>query len=566
MSSIDLIAALIPAPQQPAKKAQVLPGAKPVVAEPRDFSAHLSADDTKPQVDQNADDRTPVGDVPQDDMPDKFCNDSCATDAAGKNDSADSSQDTNDAQASQPSSVADNSQQIIVSNALASVLVSAQVNVQADAEQQPVSFSPLSPIAPGAVDAGLAQDVAAAPLSLISLSPISSLPVAQAEGVAPTANASAEDGAAAPALSAFAQDLIQDPVPDLLQNPGAPAAAPQNALSSVSQKNAGASIAQATGQVPVQVTVKTSEAQVQAAPQIVAQLVAVQAANSDQADPDAPVTDPATAADPSIAAASANSKVKISAETKPDTAAPDNFAEIPAAQVQTQAPEQKSLGPGKPKNLVAQNGEIDAAKTPVDPADKDMPAVKTDGPSPAVQLVKTDAPVATAHQPAHPQVPPQAILHAHAAPHVQMQQVLRAPMAMERVPFEIAIAAHRGEKEFEIRLDPPELGRVDVSMSVDKSGKVATHLIVERSETLDQLRKDAPNLERALQNSGLKTDSNSLQFSLRDQNAQNFSGGQHDGFARRNIPKIDLGELNGWAAPRMAALDAGRGAGLDMRI
>ena len=137
---------------------------------------------------------------------------------------------------------------------------------------------------------------------------------------------------------------------------------------------------------------------------------------------------------------------------------------------------------------------------------------KEAGPGPGLQTVKADisTPVITPpHQPgvqaahAHQQLTAQ--LQAPLAADIQ-QDIARAGVALQRVPFEIAVRAHKGEKEFEIRLDPPELGRVDVSMSVDKHGKVATHLVVERSETLDQLRKDAPNLERALQNSGLKTD------------------------------------------------------------
>jgi chemotaxis protein MotD len=103
-------------------------------------------------------------------------------------------------------------------------------------------------------------------------------------------------------------------------------------------------------------------------------------------------------------------------------------------------------------------------------------------------------------------------------------------------------------------------------MSVDKNGKVSTHLIVERSETLDQLRRDAPNLERALQNSGLKTDSGSLQFSLRDQNAQNFAQQNDDAVTRRGAMHVELHETTSLALPRAAYLGAARGAGIDIRI
>jgi flagellar hook-length control protein FliK len=82
---------------------------------------------------------------------------------------------------------------------------------------------------------------------------------------------------------------------------------------------------------------------------------------------------------------------------------------------------------------------------------------------------------------------------------------------------EIAAQARSGKNHFEIRLDPPELGRIDVRIEVDKDGQVTSHLRVERAETLDLLRRDAPALERALQQAGLKTSDGGLQFSLRDQ-------------------------------------------------
>ena len=84
----------------------------------------------------------------------------------------------------------------------------------------------------------------------------------------------------------------------------------------------------------------------------------------------------------------------------------------------------------------------------------------------------------------------------------------------ERV-VEIVSRAEAGLKRFDIRLDPPDLGRIDVRLDVDNNGRVTSRLIVERAETLDLLRRDAPQLERALQQAGLKTDGG-IDFSLRD--------------------------------------------------
>ncbi len=91
------------------------------------------------------------------------------------------------------------------------------------------------------------------------------------------------------------------------------------------------------------------------------------------------------------------------------------------------------------------------------------------------------------------------------------------PLQAAALAIEIAARAKDGMRQFEIRLDPPELGRVDVKLNVDKSGHVNTHLTVDRPETLDLLRRDAQGLERALQQAGLKTSDGNLEFSLRQQ-------------------------------------------------
>jgi flagellar hook-length control protein FliK len=133
------------------------------------------------------------------------------------------------------------------------------------------------------------------------------------------------------------------------------------------------------------------------------------------------------------------------------------------------------------------------------------------------------------------------------------------------VAVEIAARAHAGSNRFEIRLDPPELGRIDVRLDVDRDGHVTSRLVVDRPETLDALRRDAPGLERALQQAGLKTSDNGLQFSLRD---QSFAGG-HQAFQQQQtttptfISDSDLGPVDGLQAAYGRVLRAG---GLDISV
>jgi flagellar hook-length control protein FliK len=94
---------------------------------------------------------------------------------------------------------------------------------------------------------------------------------------------------------------------------------------------------------------------------------------------------------------------------------------------------------------------------------------------------------------------------------------------LSEIAVTIAAQARSGKSRFDIRLDPPELGRIDVQLNVDRSGNVSSRLIVERPETLDLIRRDALQLERALQDAGLNT-GNGMQFSLADQGFANRNG------------------------------------------
>jgi flagellar hook-length control protein FliK len=134
---------------------------------------------------------------------------------------------------------------------------------------------------------------------------------------------------------------------------------------------------------------------------------------------------------------------------------------------------------------------------------------------------------------------------------------------------EIAAHAHAGKNRFEIRLDPPELGRIDVRLDVDHQGKVTSHVVVDRVETLDILRRDAPELERSLQQAGLKTADNGLQFSLRDHGG--FGGqnpypnnGSPAGATRAIIPDRELPPVDATTASYGGAI--GASAGIDIRV
>lgn len=113
---------------------------------------------------------------------------------------------------------------------------------------------------------------------------------------------------------------------------------------------------------------------------------------------------------------------------------------------------------------------------------------------------------------------------AQAGAAAQHNQHLR-PTPLQMLPIEIGMQALRGTNSFQIRLDPAELGRVDVKLEVNKQGEVSAHLIVERPETLQMLRRDSTTLQYAFEQAGLKSSQDGLSFSLKGegQNGQQQS-------------------------------------------
>ncbi|WP_269580555.1 flagellar hook-length control protein FliK [Roseibium sp. Sym1] len=138
-----------------------------------------------------------------------------------------------------------------------------------------------------------------------------------------------------------------------------------------------------------------------------------------------------------------------------------------------------------------------------------------------------------------------------------------------QVAAEIARNLKNGQTHFQMRFDPPELGRVEVNMRVGADGSVQAHLIVDRPETLDMFLRDQRGLERALEAAGLNPDSDNLQFSLKQDGGQEFASGQGD----REQPAGPGGsgsEVDAETEPEMTdrvrlMLAAQRG-GLDMKV
>lgn len=118
---------------------------------------------------------------------------------------------------------------------------------------------------------------------------------------------------------------------------------------------------------------------------------------------------------------------------------------------------------------------------------------------------------------------------------VKLAVVTREGQTAEMQTLALHIAARwaKGESRFTIRLDPPELGPIDVNLNVNRHGHAQAVLAVEKPQTLDLLLRDAPTLERALKDAGLELGGN-LSFSLKEDARQNFA--HEDQYSPRSRP------------------------------
>jgi chemotaxis protein MotD len=77
---------------------------------------------------------------------------------------------------------------------------------------------------------------------------------------------------------------------------------------------------------------------------------------------------------------------------------------------------------------------------------------------------------------------------------------------------------------------------VTIEVEATKDGQLKASIQADNPAALEVLRKDAPQLERSLQESGYKLDHQSLSFSLRDQSQGGKGEGNGQGRANNAAP------------------------------
>jgi len=150
----------------------------------------------------------------------------------------------------------------------------------------------------------------------------------------------------------------------------------------------------------------------------------------------------------------------------------------------------------------------------------------------------------------------------------------RAPIVPphEQVAVHVRKAVDDGQNQITIRLNPTELGRIDVKIELNRDGSLRASFAAEQANTLEALRNDSRQLERALQEAGLKPDAGGLNFSMRGdnrENAQAFAdlGREQRGRANWGDDTAD-NSANAAPAPIQANYRAARRAagGLDLAV
>lgn len=101
-----------------------------------------------------------------------------------------------------------------------------------------------------------------------------------------------------------------------------------------------------------------------------------------------------------------------------------------------------------------------------------------------------------------------------------------------------ASGSDKAKQELSVQLDPPELGRMQIHLSMEKGEAMKVHLVADTQETLNLLQRDSHALKSALDNAGIQMDNSSLSFDLSSGNQsfnQLLGGSQQDNQSGRNL-------------------------------
>lgn len=337
--------------------------------------------------------------------------------------------------------------------------------------------------------------------------------------------------------------------------------APATALVSTAAPIKTAPKADASAARPAQAkTAKGATEKTEAAPATVAaNAVAEVAAPAPQEQNATPITLAANLA--------AQDTVKSGGDAKPETV--EGVQAAPAHAAPPQQPHRAS--PTAPP-LPAPKTQPQANSSDAKPRDDS----KTLPPADALKQAKQDFAPATPKTLAAPMTQPAAVsAHpqlaspvAQAATTATDARTQTAPVAAQ-VGGEIIRRFNGQDTSFQLRLDPPDLGRVDVRLDVSRDHRVTAVISADNPQALSDLARGVRDLQQALQSAGLDLADDGLRFDL-SSNGQGNSFAQaqaqqeQSNFRAANTALAEPSIAPEITASRPLSIDSWRGARVDV--
>jgi hypothetical protein len=231
-----------------------------------------------------------------------------------------------------------------------------------------------------------------------------------------------------------------------------------------------------------------------------------------KADPSKPA--PVETIEPDAIAATPTAAINATAPTGENVAVPAPATSVPAAPLQSP----RAPTPGAPEPT---RGDVKANVTVGQAKPNAAPAT-------AKSAAKVAAPVAATGEAT---TAPRAdsfdatmlAQSAHASTTAAQAQQATIERGAERAAPALQVGREivrrfQGEStRFELRLDPPELGRIEVRLDVSRDNRVTAIVSADNPQALTDLVRHARELEQSLQAAGLELSENGLSFDLRQQ-------------------------------------------------
>jgi len=166
--------------------------------------------------------------------------------------------------------------------------------------------------------------------------------------------------------------------------------------------------------------------------------------------------------------------------------------------------------------------------------------------------------------------PPPAAAELRPAQPAHAPPVRSTPETVAALAVQAARKLDDGITRFDLELDPLGLGRVDVHLEIDASGRIRAAFTFETSHSARELSRRAEDLQRSLESSGFNL-SGGLSFDVAGDRSQGRSSGWNDGRDGQHQPASPPErEAHADTLPPPSSPLVGRGlslrAGVDIRI